>query len=57
MPLIEDHDYLKICAQLASSLSISISAARRKVEVEAAREGTKDLLSRKILLKRFLIKL
>ncbi len=47
MPLIEDHDYLKICAQLASSLSISISAARRKVEVSAAKEGKKDLQSRK----------
>ena len=47
MPLIEDHHYLKICAQLASSLSISIAAARRKVEVAAAKEGKKDLPSRK----------
>ena len=47
MPLIEDHHYLKICAQLASALSISISAARRKVEVAATKEGKKDLQSRK----------
>ena len=47
MPLIEDHHYLKICAQLASSLSISIAAARRKVEVAAAKQGKKDLQSRK----------
>ena len=47
MPLIEDHHYLKTCAQLASSLSISIAAARRKVEVAAAKEGKKDLQSRK----------
>ena len=47
MPLIEDHHYLKICAQLASSLSISIAAARRKVELAAAKEGKKDLQSRK----------
>ena len=47
MPLIEDHHYLKICAQLASLLSISISSARRKVEVAAAKEGKKDLQSRK----------
>tara|TARA_Y100001978_G_scaffold180386_1_gene175868 strand:+ start:189 stop:458 length:270 start_codon:yes stop_codon:yes gene_type:complete len=47
MPLIEDHHYLKICAQIASSLSISISAARRKVEVAAAKEGKKDLKSKK----------
>jgi len=54
MPLIEDHHYLKICAQLASSLSISISAARRKVEVVAAKEGKKDLLSRKEIAKKIL---
>jgi len=54
MPLIEDHHYLKICAQLASSLSISIAAARRKVEVAAAKEGKKDLLSRKQIAQRIL---
>ena len=54
MPLIEDHHYLKICAQLASSLSISISAARRKVEVAAAKVGTKDLQSRKEIAQRIL---
>ena len=56
MPLIEDHDYLKICAQLASSLSISISAARRKVEVSAAKEGKKDLQSRKDIAQKILEK-
>ena len=54
MPLIEDHDYLKICAQLASSLSISIAAARRKVEVAAAKEGKKDLQSRKEIAQKIL---
>ena len=54
MPLIEDHDYLKICAQLATSLSISISAARRKVEVAAAKEGKKDLQSRKEIAQKIL---
>ena len=54
MPLIEDHHYLKICAQLASSLSISISAARRKVEVAAAKEGKKDLQSRKNIAQKIL---
>ena len=54
MPLIEDHHYLKICAQLASSLSISIAAARRKVEVAAAKEGKKDLQSRKQIAQKFL---
>ena len=54
MPLIEDHHYLKICAHLASSLSISISAARRKVEVAASREGKKDLQSRKEIAQKIL---
>ena len=54
MPLIEDHHYLKICAQLASSLSISISAARRKVEVAASKEGKKDLQSRKEIAQKIL---
>ena len=54
MPLIEDHHYLKICAQLASSLSISIAAARRKVEVVAAKEGRKDLQSRKVIAQKIL---
>ena len=54
MPLIEDHHYLKICAQLASSLSISIAAARRKVEVMAAKEGKKDLQSRKEIAQKIL---
>tara|TARA_Y100001968_G_scaffold263714_1_gene252356 strand:+ start:489 stop:758 length:270 start_codon:yes stop_codon:yes gene_type:complete len=54
MPLIEDHHYLKICAKLASSLSISIAAARRKVEVAAAQEGKKDLQSRKEIAQKIL---
>ena len=54
MPLIEDHHYLKTCAQLASSLSISIAAARRKVEVAAANEGKKDLQSRKEIAQKIL---
>ncbi len=54
MPLIEDHHYLKICAQIASSLSISIAAARRKIEVAAAKEGKKDLQSRKAIAQQIL---
>ena len=54
MPLIEDHHYLKTCAHLASSLSISIAAARRKVEVAASKEGKKDLQSRKEIAQKIL---
>ncbi len=51
MAALEDHDYLKVCAQLASCLSISIAAARRKVELLANREGTRDLAARKKIAK------
>ena len=44
---IKEHDYLKVCAELASCLSISISAASKKIDLAAAREGAKDLSSRK----------
>ena len=47
MAALEDHSYLKACAELASCLSISLSSARRKVEIAASKAGKKDLLSRK----------
>jgi len=56
MPTIEDHNYLKICAQLASSLSISLSSAKRQVELTANRKGKKDLQSRKIIAEELLAK-
>ena len=56
MPTIEDHSYLKICAELASSLSISLSSAKRKVELAAAKQKVKDLESRKKIAKQLLNK-
>tara|TARA_Y100001968_G_C19311102_1_gene694224 strand:+ start:728 stop:1000 length:273 start_codon:yes stop_codon:yes gene_type:complete len=57
MPAIEDHDYLKLCAKLASFLSISISSARRKVEMQAARDGVRELAGRKEIAENLLNKL
>ncbi len=54
MPAIEDHEFMKLCAQLASLLSISISSARRKVDIAAAKEGKKDLIARKDIAKKLL---
>ncbi len=51
---MEDHAYLKLCAQLASCLSISIASARRKVELEAIKDGTRDLSTRKQIADRLL---
>tara|TARA_B100000029_G_scaffold513160_1_gene611868 strand:- start:5484 stop:5753 length:270 start_codon:yes stop_codon:yes gene_type:complete len=52
MSPLEDHAYLKICAELASCLSISLAAARRQVEIAAARDGVKDLNARKLIAER-----
>ena len=46
---IKEHDYLKVCAQLASCLSISISAAKKKLDLIAAKKGVQDFPSRKKL--------
>tara|TARA_Y100001968_G_C19362861_1_gene720774 strand:- start:574 stop:843 length:270 start_codon:yes stop_codon:yes gene_type:complete len=54
MTPIEDHSYLKTCAQLASSLSISLSAARRKVELFAAKQGIRGLDERKQIAEKLL---
>ena len=53
MPL-EDHVYMKLCAELASCLSISLASARRQVELVAARDGVKDLNERKLIAERLL---
>ncbi len=47
MPPIEDKAYLRICADLAKNLSISLAAARKQVELTAAKEGVRDLEARK----------
>ena len=49
MAAIEDHDYLKLCAELASCWTISLSSARRKVEFVAVQEGVRDISSRKAI--------
>ena len=49
MSNIKEHDYLKVCAELASCLSISISAAKKKIDLIAAKEGVRDFAARKEL--------
>tara|TARA_B100000161_G_C33287767_1_gene297160 strand:+ start:164 stop:430 length:267 start_codon:yes stop_codon:yes gene_type:complete len=38
---INDRKYLKICGEIARVLSISISSAKKKVEIQIAKEGSK----------------
>ena len=40
---INDRQYLKICAQLAKLMSISISSAKKKVEIQIAKKGSKTI--------------
>ena len=56
MAPIEDHVYMRSCAELASCLSISLSSARRRVELVAAKEGVRDLNSRKAIAEELLLK-
>ena len=45
--VIEDHAYIKICAELASCLNISIASAIRRVEIGANKSGNRDISSKK----------
>ena len=47
MAAIQDRDYLRLCAELASLLSISQASARRRVDQQAAKDGARDVETRK----------
>ena len=49
MAAIQDSEYVKLCAQLASRLNISLASARRQVDQAAAREGKRDLEGRRAM--------
>ncbi len=49
MAAIQDQEYVKLCAQLASRLSISLASARRRVDQAAAREGRRDVEGRRAM--------
>ena len=40
---INDRQYLKICADIAKYMSISLSSAKKKVEIQIARQGSKTI--------------
>ena len=40
---INDRQYLKICADIAKLLSVSLSSAKKKVEIEIAKKGSKTI--------------
>ena len=40
---INDRQYLKICAHIAKLMSISLSSAKKKVEIQIAKERSKTI--------------
>ena len=40
---INDREYLKICANIASQMSISLSSAKKKVEIQISQKGLKTI--------------
>jgi len=51
----QDKDYVIACGRLASALSISIAAARRKVDLVAAREDVRDTPGKLLIAHRLLL--
>ena len=49
MAAIQDQNYVKLCAKLATRLSISLASARRRVDQAAAREGRRDVEGRRAM--------
>ena len=40
---INDRQYLKICSEIATLMSISLSSAKKKVEIQIAKEEAKTI--------------
>ena len=40
---INDRQYLRICSEIAKLMSISLSSAKKKVEIQIAKEGSKTI--------------
>ena len=51
----QDKDYVTACGRLATALSISIAAARRKVDLVVSREGVRDSAGRLLIAQRLLL--
>ena len=40
---INDRQYLSICSEIANLLSVSLSSAKKKVEIQIAKKGSKTI--------------
>ena len=44
---VNDRQYLAICSKIAALLSISLSSAKKRVEIEIAKKGSKTIEEKK----------
>ena len=51
---INDRQYLKICAEIAKIMSISLASAKKKVEIQIAKQGSKTIEEKKKVAKKIL---
>ena len=51
---INDKQYLKICAEIAKLMSISLSSAKKKVEIQIAKQGSKTIEEKRKVAKNLL---
>ena len=47
MAALQDPEYVKLCARLASGLGISLASARRQVDMASARAGRRSVEDRR----------
>ena len=51
---VNDRQYLTICSKIANLLSISLSSAKKKVEIEIAKKGSKTIEEKREVAKEIL---
>ena len=52
---IHDRHYLEICSKIANLLSVSLSSAKKKVEIQIAKKGSKTIEEKRQVAKDLLI--
>tara|TARA_B100000401_G_C52641897_1_gene641137 strand:- start:236 stop:502 length:267 start_codon:yes stop_codon:yes gene_type:complete len=53
---INDRNYLKICAEIAKLMSISLSSAKKKVEIQIAKKGSTTIEEKRQVAQDLLVK-
>tara|TARA_B100000902_G_C27280485_1_gene901448 strand:- start:426 stop:692 length:267 start_codon:yes stop_codon:yes gene_type:complete len=52
---INDRQYLKTCAEIAKIMSVSLSSAKKKVEIQIAKRGSKTIEEKRKVAQELLI--